>query len=150
MNKLKSLFLLSMLLFSSNIHELSAQSQLKQFGTRIYDESGRKLTYTQAYRLVSSKSETAKMAFKLASKIRETQYVYRALGGLNALYAIIPTEYITWSGETYYDYDLNNLGYSLQAAGWIFFSLDRKELEEVLMVGVASYNEAVSKEKPSN
>ena len=60
---------LSFLLFA--IPTMQAQTQLKQFGTKIFDETGRSVKLSDAIELSKPKSEKAYIAFRLAEGLSD-------------------------------------------------------------------------------
>jgi hypothetical protein len=82
------------------------------------------------------------MAFRLAVHMREKQVVYRTMGSLSILWGIIP-KYDPFAGSYY---DLENAA-NVGAGAFIwYYSGRRRNLEEVLTVGVAAYNKSLQEE----
>ena len=83
----KSLTTLFMILVMS----ASGQTQLKQFGTKLFDESGRSVKLEKAISLAKTKSEKAYVAFQLADYIKNDRANSVQWGILWGLWAILPS-----------------------------------------------------------
>jgi len=110
----------------------SGQTQLKQLGTKLYDESGRTVKLDRAISLARTKSEKAYVAFQLADYIKTDRMNSVQWGVLWGLWAIVP------SGEYSYSWlDALEAGVSVSQ----FALMTRKsEIEEALKIGVEAFN----------
>ena len=140
MKNLKCLLLLILLTLGLN---LFAQAPLKQFGTRIYDEAGRRVTFADAVKRSKGKSNEAEMAFRLAEYIRDEQVRGRIVAAGYLTVGIIP-RYDSYWNRLYYNW-LNLICLGAGTGLWII-SNNRQDLEEVLTVGVAAYNKSLQEE----
>jgi hypothetical protein len=113
----------------------SGQAQLKQFGTKLFDESGRSIKLEKAISLAKTKSEKAYIAFQLADYIKSDRANSVQWGILFGLWAVIP------SGR-YYEYTWYNAVTAGVSISQFALMTRKSELEEALRVGVEAYNAA--------
>jgi hypothetical protein len=121
------------------IPTVQAQTQLKQFGTKIFDENGRTIKLSDAIEISKPKSEKAYIAFRLAEGLSDGRTNDIIVGYLSVLPAVVPL------GVDYFGYPRYTWGNAYFALNSILsFTLKtkKKEIEEVLAIGVKAFNES--------
>ncbi|NQW34975.1 MAG: hypothetical protein HQ470_04130 [Methylophilales bacterium] len=134
---LNKLLFLGFLLLSTST--MQAQTQLKQFGTKIFDETGRTVKLSKAIEISKLKSEKAYIAFRLAEGLSDGRTNDIITGYGTGLLAVVPL------GADYFGY----LRYTwvnayFAATSILSFTLktNKKEIEDVLAIGVKAFNES--------
>jgi hypothetical protein len=133
----KTLFLSILLLATPTIQ---AQTQFKQFGTKIFDENGRTIKLSDAIEISKPKSEKAYIAFKLAENLRDERQRSLIFGYLWGAAAIVPSRVSAIERQPIYT-SLNGL-YAGASIGNFYLAPKKKEIEEVLALGVKAFNES--------
>ena len=132
----KILFLSFLLLA---IPTVQAQTQLKQFGTKIFDENGRTIKLSDAIEISKPKSEKAYIAFRLAEGLSDGRTNDIIVGYLSVLPAVVPlgVDYFVYPRYTW-----GNAYFALNSILSFTLKTKKKEIEEVLAIGVKAFNES--------
>ena len=133
----KTLFLSILLLATPTIQ---AQTQLKQFGTKIFDENGKSVSFYDARKISKPKSEKAYIAFKLAENLRDDRQLYLFWGYFYGAAAILPTGRSAVENQLIYT-PVNAIFAGLSVGG-LSLATKKKEIEEILAIGVKAFNES--------
>jgi hypothetical protein len=118
---------------------MQAQTQLRQFGTKIFDETGRSVKLSDAIEISKPKSEKAYIAFKLAENLRDDRQTSLIFGYLWGAVAIVPR---VSAIERQLIYTWQNALYAGFSIGNFYMAPKKKEIEEVLAIGVKAFNES--------
>lgn len=118
---------------------MQAQTQLKQFGTKIFDETGRSVKLSDAIEISKPKSEKAYIAFRLAKEISDGRTNDITTGYTTGLLAVVPLGgYL--SGRLRYTWV--NAYFALTSILSFTLKTNKKEIEDVLAIGVKAFNES--------
>ena len=128
---------LSFLLFA--IPTMQAQTQLKQFGTKIFDETGRSVKLSDAIELSKPKSEKAYIAFRLAEGLSDGRTNDIIAGYGTGLLAVVPLGVDNFG---YLRYTWVNAYFALTSILSFTLKTNKKEIEDVLAIGVKAFNES--------
>lgn len=132
----KTLFMSFLLLATSTIQ---AQTELKQFGTKIFDETGRTVKLSKAIEISKPKSEKAYVAFKLAYELSEGRSNEIVTGFSSGLLAVVP---LSIDRLGYLQYNWLNAFFAVNSILNFAVITKKKEIEEVLAIGVKAFNES--------
>ena len=130
----KTLFLGFLLLAISS---MQAQTQLKQFGTKIFDETGRSVKLSDAIEISKPKSEKAYIAFRLAENLRDERQQYLFFGYFFGAFSLVPQ---VSSVERNLIYTWRNAYFAGLSVGSFALITKQKEIEDVLAIGVNAFN----------
>jgi len=132
------IFLFSLLLFA--IPTMPAQNQLKQFGTKLFDETGRSVKLSDAIEISKPKSEKAYIAFRLAEGLSDGRIDDILSGYTYAALALVPLgrDGSGWNLR----YSWANAYFAILSIANIGLTTNKKEIEEVLAIGVKAFNES--------
>jgi hypothetical protein len=134
---LNKLLFLGFLLLSTST--MQAQTQLKQFGTKIFDETGRTVKLSKAIEISKPKSEKAYIAFKLAEYLRDDRQRYFFGGYFFGAFALVPqVSYV----ERNLIYTWRNAYFTGLSIGSFYLAPKKKEIEDVLAIGIKAFNES--------
>jgi hypothetical protein len=122
------------------IPTVQAQTQLKQFGTKIFDENGRTIKLSDAIEISKPKSEKAYIAFRLAENLRDDRQTSLIFGYLWGAAAVVPSR--VSAIERQLIYTSLNAFYAGCSIGNFYLAPKKKEIEEVLAIGVKAFNES--------
>jgi len=132
----KLLFLGFLILSTSTIQ---AQTQLKQFGTKIFDETGRTVKLSKAIEISKPKSEKAYIAFRLAEGLSDGRTNDIIAGYGTGLLAVVPLGVDSFG---YLRYTWVNAYFALSSILSFTLRTNKKEIEDVLAIGVKAFNES--------
>ena len=132
------IFLFSFLILSTTT--IQAQTQLKQFGTKIFDETGRSVKLSDAIELSKPKSEKAYIAFRLAEGLSDGRTNDIITGYTTGLLAVVPLGVNDFSGSLRYTWV--NAYLALTSIFSFTLKTNKKEIEDVLAIGVKAFNES--------
>ena len=132
----KTLFLSFLLLATPTIQ---AQTQLKQFGTKIFDENGRTVKLSKAIEISKPKSEKAYIAFRLAEGLSDGRTNDIITGYASGLLAVVPIS-VDYFG--YLRYTWVNVYFAATSIVNFTLKTKKKEIEDVLAIGVKAFNES--------
>ena len=138
----KTLFLGFLILAISS---MQAQTQLKQFGTKIFDETGRTVKLSKAIEISKPKSEKAYIAFRLAEGLSDGRIDDILSGYTYAALALVPLgrDGSGWNLR----YSWANAYFAILSIANIGLTTNKKEIEEVLAIGVKAFNESTPTNK---
>ena len=118
---------------------VQAQTQLKQFGTKIFDETGRTVKLSKAIEISKPKSEKAYIAFRLAEGLSDGRTNDIIAGYGTGLLAVVPLGgYLSGSLR----YTWVNAYFALTSILSFTLKTNKKEIEDVLAIGVKAFNES--------
>ena len=132
----KLLFLGFLILSTSTIQ---AQTKLKQFGTKIFDENGKSVSFYNARKISKPLSEKAYIAFKLAENLRDDRQQYLFFGYFFGAFSLVPQ---VSSVERNLIYTWRNAYFAGLSVGSFALITKKKEIEDVLAIGVKAFNES--------
>jgi hypothetical protein len=132
----KTLFLGFLLLATPTIQ---AQTQFKQFGTKIFDENGRTRKLTDAIEISKPKSEKAYIAFRLAEGLSDGRTNDIITGYGTGLLAAVPLGVDNFGNRRY---TWVNAYFALSSILSFTLKTNKKEIEDVLAIGVKAFNES--------
>lgn len=118
---------------------IQGQTQLKQFGTKIFDENGQTIKLFNAVKLSKPKSEKAYVAFKLAYELSEGRSNEIVTGFASGLLAVVPLSIDRFG---YLQYNWLNAYFAVNSILNFAVITKKKEIEEVLAIGVKAFNES--------
>ena len=132
----KTLFLSFLLLATPTIQ---AQTQFKQFGTKIFDENGRTIKLSDAIEISKPKSEKAYIAFRLAEGLSDGRTNDIITGYGTGLLAAVPLGVDNFGNRRY---TWVNAYFALSSILSFTLKTNKKEIEDVLAIGVKAFNES--------
>jgi hypothetical protein len=132
----KTLFLGFLLLATPTIQ---AQTQFKQFGTKIFDENGRTIKLSDAIEISKPKSEKAYIAFRLAEGLSDGRTNDIITGYGTGLLAAVPLGVDNFGNRRY---TWVNAYFALSSILSFTLKTNKKEIEDVLAIGVKAFNES--------
>lgn len=119
---------------------IQAQTELKQFGTKIFDETGRTVKLSKAIEISKPKSEKAYIAFRLAEGLSDGRTKFIIAGYTTGLLAVVPLGVNDFSGSIRYTWV--NAYFALTSIFSFTLKTNKKEIEDVLAIGVKAFNES--------